>query len=622
MGPPSDMPAMSPDYPRPLLRRKNWQSLNGPWDFALDPAARWQRPADVEWTHQILVPFAPETPLSGIGFEGFSRAFWYRRKFEIAALSAEKLLLHFEAVDYRATVWLNGKRAKTHEGGYSRFECEISSLLAGAGPQEIVVLAEDDPSDLGKPRGKQDWQLKPHGIWYPRTSGIWGTVWLERVPERYIRSLVWYPNRERWEIGMQVNVEAELGEPLSIDMKLSSGAEILARDTYSVNNCEVDRRVALSDPGIDDFRNELLWSPEHPTLIDAALVLRDASGAAIDEVESYTAIRSVGIQGNRFVLNGRPVRLQMILDQGYWPQSGLTAPDDQALRRDVELVKAMGFNGVRKHQKVEDQRYLYWADKLGLLVWGEMPSAYRYTRASIHRLIHEWMEVMERDLSHPCIVAWVPFNESWGVPDLPDSAAQRHYVQALYHVTKTIDPTRPVVGNDGWESVATDLIGIHDYEADPSRIVARYGSLDAESHLLARERPGGRLLILGEPQVSSHPLILSEFGGIALSENENSTWGYSRCGTPEQFLERFRKLIAAVRASPFLAGYCYTQFTDTYQEANGLLYADRTPKIPISAIAQANLDLPLRDGPADSVWRGRLMELQHQIARLTEETIL
>jgi len=611
---------MSPDYPRPLLHRKSWHSLNGLWDFTLDPEHQWQQPPDVPWSQQIEVPFAPETSRSGIAFEGFCRAFWYRRRFDRIDLAGDKLLLHFEAVDYSATVWVNGHIAQVHEGGYSPFECEISPFLTSDELQEIVVLAEDEPADLGKPRGKQDWHLKPHSIWYPRTSGIWRTVWLERVPRRYLRSLLWSPNRERWEIAMEVHVEAEPEDQLSLEVQLSSGAEILAHDTYSVNNCEVNRRVSLSDPGIDDFRNELLWSPEHPTLIGASLTLRDALGTAIDEVESYTAIRSVGVQGDRFVLNGRPLQLQMVLDQGYWPDTGLTAPDDHALRRDVELVKAMGFNGVRKHQKVEDARYLYWADKLGLLVWGEMPSAYRYTRTSINRLIKEWLAIMERDLSHPSIIAWVPFNESWGVPDLPDSAAQRHYVQALYHVTKTIDPTRPVIGNDGWESVATDLIGIHDYDPDPARIAARYGSHDAESNLLTRERPAGRLLILGEPRVAAHPLILSEFGGIALSNDESSTWGYSRCATPEQFRERFHALIAAVRASLFLAGYCYTQFTDAYQETNGLLYADRTPKIPIREIAQANLGTPMRDGRVDSLWRERLMELQHRIAQLAEET--
>ena len=220
----------------------------------------------------------------------------------------------------------------------------------------------------------------------------------------------------------------------------------------------------MSDPGIDDYRNTLLWTPSTPNLIDVEMKLWSGRGELIDQAIGYTALRSIGVQGDRFVLNGRPYPLRMVLDQGYWPDTGQTAPDDDALRRDVELAKDMGFNGVRKHQKIEDPRYLYWADALGLLVWEEMPSAYRFTRESVDRLTREWLKAMERDISHPCIIAWVPFNESWGVPDLPDSPAQRHWVQSLYHLTKTLDPTRPVIGNDGWESVATDLIGIHDYE--------------------------------------------------------------------------------------------------------------------------------------------------------------
>jgi hypothetical protein len=326
------------------------------------------------------------------------------------------------------------------------------------------------------------------------------------------------------------------------------------------------------------------------------------------------------VQGNRFVLNGRPLKLQMVLDQGYWPETGLTAPDEDALKTDVELVKAMGFNGVRKHQKIEDSRYLYWADKLGLLVWEEMPSAYRYTHPSVLRVTREWLAAMERDLSHPCIVAWVPFNESWGVPDLPDSPAQRHYVQALYHLTKTMDSTRPVIGNDGWESIATDMIGIHDYDADAKSISERYGDEHDGTHLLNRERPGGRLLVLHEFGGAAHPLILSEFGGIAFSLDPECTWGYSRCETAEEFLEHFGGLVGAVRASPLLAGYCYTQFTDTYQEANGLLYADRTPKMPLEAIAQINGGaLPPKEEPTDSFWRTRLMELQVHLRRFTEE---
>ena len=223
-----------------------------------------------------------------------------------------------------------------------------------------------------------------------------------------------------------------------------------------------------------DFRNELLWSPESPTLLDAELTLVDRRGEVVDRVWSYAALRSLASDGDRLVLNGRPYFLRMVLDQGYWPDTGSTPPDDDAIRRDIELTKAMGFNGVRKHQKIEDPRYLYWADRMGLLVWEEMPSAYRFTEDSIARLTRQWIDVVERDVSHPCIVAWVPFNESWGVPNLPDIASQRHYVQALYHLTKTLDPTRPVVGNDGWESVTTDIIGVHDYDESAERISARY----------------------------------------------------------------------------------------------------------------------------------------------------
>ena len=299
-------------------------------------------------------------------------------------------------------------------------------------------------------------------------------------------------------------------------------------------------------------------------------------------------------QRDRFVLNGRPYHMRLVLDQGYWPDSGLTAPDDKALRRDVELAKAMGFNGVRKHQKLEDPRYLYWADHLGLLVWEEMPSAYRFTEASVERVSREWAEAVKRDFSHPCVVAWVPFNESWGVPNLPDSANERHYVQALYHLTKTLDGTRPVIGNDGWESVATDMIGIHDYDSQPERIGRRYHADEVLPRLFRRERPGGRLLVLGEQPPAEQPIVLSEFGGIAYS-TAPGTWGYSRCATPAEFAKEYARLLETVRSLGLLSGFCYTQFADTYQEANGLLFADRSSKIPLKDIARATRGRDPRD---------------------------
>jgi hypothetical protein len=299
------------------------------------------------------------------------------------------------------------------------------------------------------------------------------------------------------------------------------------------------------------------------------------------------------LSADRLVLNGRPYYLRMVLDQGYWPESGATAPSDQALRHDVEMAKAMGFNGVRKHQKIEDPRYHYWADTLGLLVWEEMPSAYRFTSASVERLTREWLEVLARDRSHPCIVAWVPFNESWGVPNLPDNPSHRHYVQALYHLTRTLDPQRPVLGNDGWESSATDLIGIHDYDSNPERLRARYHSDDVVPRLFRKERPGGRLLVLEGHTNLDHPIVLSEFGGIAHS-SEQSTWGYSRCETAAGLQSRYTDLLQAVHDSRIFAGFCYTQFADTYQEANGLLFADRTPKFPLDSIRAATRGNPER----------------------------
>jgi hypothetical protein len=279
-----------------------------------------------------------------------------------------------------------------------------------------------------------------------------------------------------------------------------------------------------------------------------------------------------------------------VLDQGYWPDTGLTPPDDAAIRKDVELVKAMGFNGVRKHQKVEDPRFLYWADKLGLLVWEEMPSAYRFTQTAINRTLAEWRTVVERDVSHPCIIAWVPLNESWGVPNLPNNPAERHYVQALFHLTKTLDPTRPVVGNDGWESVTTDIIGIHDYDGNPERLSHRYHADRLLPHLLRKERPGGKILFLGDhPAQVDHPVVLSEFGGIALADPSSGHWGYSTCRSPEDFEKLYKQLMDVVRTLGILTGFCYTQLTDTYQEANGLLYADRTPKFPLQSIRLATL---------------------------------
>jgi beta-galactosidase/beta-glucuronidase len=583
------------DYPRPQLRRAGAVSLDGAWDFALDPAACWREPGEVAWDQTIFVPFAPETPRSGVGDTGFFSACWYRRTIAPVTLAeGERLMLRFGAVDDMATVWVNGRLAGTHTGGYTPFGFDISDAVRSGEPVEIVVRAEDDPHDLAKPRGKQDWQREPHSIWYPRTTGIWQTVWLERMPAVAIDTLQWLPNVEQWQIGLEITTseqtpDLQLEVVLEVETRLAP--VILARDTYTVHDREVRRAIQLPDPGIDDARNALLWSPESPTLIQARLRLLDGAGTVLDEVQSYVGLRSVAAQGNRIVLNGRPLLLRLVLDQGYWPESGLTAPEPAALRRDVELAQAMGFNGVRKHQKIEDPRYLYWADRLGLLVWEELPSSYRFSRGSVTRLAQTWAEAVERDLSHPCIITWVPFNESWGVPDLPLDQSQRDAVQALYRLTKALDPSRPVVDNDGWESAETDIICIHDYDYDSDRLGRRYAKQLPESHranVFEVERPGQRLLRLSGAVDAGQPWVLSEFGGIAYAplSNGHEDWGHDRSETVDELQARYEHLLAIVRNLPF-AGFCYTQFADTYQEKNGLLMDDRTPKFPLATIALA-----------------------------------
>jgi beta-galactosidase/beta-glucuronidase len=577
-------------YPRPQLERPAWTSLNGPWRFCLDNERRYSSPAEIEhWPARIVVPFPPESQASGIGDRSFHTVCWYERDLDVEAVG-KRVILHFGAVDYSARVWVNGCLAAEHEGGHTPFSADITSLLRPTGRQKVTVRVEDDPHDLAKPRGKQDWQAAPHGIWYPRTTGIWQTVWLEAVSATYVESIRWTPNVENFALRFEGFIGGDAADDLAIDIALRCGERLLAHDRYRVVDRDVDRQIALSDPGIDDYRNELLWSPERPTLLEAHIRLFRGD-ELIDDFRSYTALRTVAVLRDRFMLNGRPYLLRMVLDQGYWPDTLLAAPGDAALRKDVELAKAMGFNGVRKHQKVEDPRYLYWADRLGLMVWEEMPSAYRFTRTAIKRTVKEWTEVIARDYSHPCIVVWVPFNESWGVPELTGVGEQRHAVQALYHLTKTLDATRPVIGNDGWESSATDIIGIHDYDANLDHLRARYGPEIKTDQLFDRRRPGGRVLTLDGYPHRGQPIMLTEFGGIAFAKGVEpdvpTTWGYSTADDAEQFSKTFAELMETVIHTALFSGFCYTQFADTFQESNGLLSADRTPKIPLADIAAA-----------------------------------
>ena len=583
-------------YPRPLLRRKQWLCLNGPWRFEYDDALKYRIPADVpQWTYTIDVPFAPESRRSGINDTAFHRSCWYQRDFVLERDDADgdqptrRTLLHFGAVDYQAEVWVNDEFVCRHEGGHTPFSADITFAVRRGAAQQVTVRVLDDPFDLEKPRGKQDWRLKPHAIWYLRTTGIWQTVWIERVGHSHISRLRWTANLERWEIALHAVTGGDNVEDLRLNVTLRVGTSVLSSDEYGVMHQEVHRRIGLSDPGVDDYRNELLWSPERPTLIEVDLQLKQ-DGVVIDEVFSYTAIRSISAQREKILLNGRSYMLRMVLDQGYWPDTLMTAPSDEALRRDVELAKQMGFNGVRKHQKIEDPRFLYWADVLGLLVWEEMPSAYRFTARAINRTLREWTEVIERDQSHPCIIVWVPFNESWGVPDLTVVAAARDAVAALYHLTRTLDPTRLVIGNDGWESSATDIIGIHDYDPEPSHFRARYGPEVKPQELVDRRWAAGRILTLDGFPHRGQPICLTEFGGMSRPNGDSvdiGEWGYTIAADNQDYERRVTALIEVVRTTAMFSGFCYTQFADTFQESNGLLTSDRTPKFAIERIAAA-----------------------------------
>ncbi len=578
------------EHPRPQLERAQWRDLCGTWRFAFDDANAWRTPADVTFDRFINLPYPPESPASGIGDTGFHSVVWYARTVDLEPsewANGQRVLVHFGAVDYSARVWANGSLVAEHRGGHTPFCADVTELLRDSTSLEIVVRAEDDPHDLAKPRGKQDWQLEPHEIWYPRTTGIWQPVWLEVVPETRIDALHWTPHLERWEIGVEATLKGPLSAGLALRVRLYTEDAELSDDRYGVSSAEVSRRVVLSDPGIDDYRNELLWSPSHPQLIGATVeLLRVVEGVetVIDRVQSYTALRSVSLSAKRFLLNGRPYFLRMVLDQGYWSQGLMTATDDE-LRVDVELTKRLGFNGARKHQKLENPRWLYWCDVLGLLVWEEMPSAYRFNNLSASRLLDEWTAAIERDRSHPCIVAWVPFNESWGVPDLPSNPSHRDLVRSLYFLTKTLDPTRPVIGNDGWEYVTTDIVGIHDYEHDPEKLKERYANQTAISSSLKSLQPGGRAMALEGFAYLDHPVVLSEFGGIAYSSESKTGWGYSRASDAQSFLDKYSALMLALWACrDGLAGYCYTQLTDTFQEKNGLLLMDRTPKANLESL--------------------------------------
>ncbi len=577
-------------HPRPQLTRARWTDLCGPWQFAYDDRdvgviERWAETPE-RFDRIIEVPFPPESRASGIGETAFHPVAWYRRVFTVAPEDrAGQLLLHFGAVDYRAQVWVNGSLVAVHEGGQTPFSADITATLrANDAEQVVVVRAEDQPTDLTQPRGKQDWEPEPHRIWYHRTTGIWQPVWLEPVPPLHIAEIRWTPDLDRGLLGVQVTLNRAPDRPVRLHIRLALRGAMLADLSVIAERAVIRYAIGLDMGNTAMSQTTVLWTPVNPNLVDAALTLHDDT-EAIDTVQSYLGLRSAAFTHGRFLLNGRPYYLRLVLEQGYWPASHLAAPDADALRREVELIKSLGFNGVRIHQKVEDPRFLYWCDRLGLLVWGEMANAYVFDATAVERLTREWLDVVRRDYNHPCIVTWVPLNESWGVPALTRDPSQQHYVRALYHLTHALDPTRPVIGNDGWEHLATDVWGIHDYALDGATLRDRYGTPDAVERTIEQTQPQYRTIALPDAHRAGEPIMLTECGGIGYAPTQGTRWfGYGTVTSQEAFLAKYAELLDAILDSPTIAGFCYTQLTDTLQETNGLLTESRTTKLDPDAI--------------------------------------
>jgi len=593
-------------YPRPMMCREQWTSLDGAWGFSHDDddqglAARWFEPgATAPYTRQITVPFPPESPASGIGDRGLHPVVWYRRTVPHETVVGDpgarhggsRVLIHFGAVDYRAQVWLDGHLVASHVGGQAPFTADVTDVLDDVPEHVLVVRAEDDPHDVHQPRGKQDWRDEPHSVWYERTTGIWQPVWTEVVPVQHVADVAWAPDVSAGVVRGEVTLARVPTHAFTLDVTLRLGDEVLAEQSYLVRD-----RVTALDIAVPVLRNgqdraRLLWMPEHPVLVDAEVVLRDReSREVVDSVDSYLGLRTVSVGGGAFKLNGQPYYMRSVLNQGYRPDTQLASHGSDELRAEVELTKAMGFNAVRLHQKAEDPRFLFWADRLGLLVWGETASAYEFSSTAVALLMTEWLELVRRDRSHPSVVAWVPVNESWGVQDISTVPAQQAFVRSLADVTRALDPSRPVMSNEGWEHVNSDILGLHDYTTDADELRVRYrdrqAALDAA---LAGHGAQGRRPILGEAQAEAFlagdaPLMITEFGGISMSEDED-TWGYGHAGSLEEYAASLAGLFEAVRAGSSVVGFCYTQFMDTGQETNGLVYADGKAKLPVESIAE------------------------------------
>ncbi len=565
-----------PEYPRPqFIRNDSWLNLNGEWEFSFE---------EKSFDMKIVVPYAYQTKLSGIDIQDFHDIVWYRKLFDIPEdMKGKRIILHFGAVDYESDVWVNGVHVINHIGGHIGFEAEITEFVKDE-DNEIIVRAKDDTFDLEMPRGKQYWKERSEGIFYTRTTGIWQTVWLEAANDTYLHRVWMTPDLDAKAVDIEYEIDGDM-DGKHLKAEISFGGTKLAEYTVSEVRNRGAFRAVIDQQAISarSFERDLQWTPENPRLFDIKFSICQED-RVLDQVDSYFGMRKVSIVDGKFMLNNRPYYQKMVLDQGYWEESLLTAPTDEAFKLDIQLAKEMGFNGARKHQKIEDPRYLYWADKLGFLVWGEIAANYVYSRRAVRRLTSEWVEEVFRDYNHPSIVAWTPFNESWGVPNILHNKEEQSFTAALVYLTKSLDQSRPVISNDGWEHTCTDLLTIHDYCPDKETLKKRYATLESILDCM----PAGKRMFAQGFKYEGQPILITEFGGISYKTGDWEGWGYSSADSDEDYAKRYYEVVSAILESELIQGFCYTQLTDVEQEINGLLTYDRKPKIDLKIIREIN----------------------------------
>lgn len=577
-----------PEYPRPQLVRPDWLNLNGIWDFEIDAGDSGLERGllDRPFSREIVVPFAPESAASGIENTDFMNAVWYRRTVSVPMeWEGKDVLLHFGAVDHDATVWVNGEEVARHRGGFSSFTVNLAGKVQ-AGEQFTLVVRARDTRDQPQARGKQATWYRNSACHYTRTTGIWQTVWMEPVSRTHIRGIHVVPN-----VGdSSFTVTAEVVAPspaLTMEVVLTDqSGEKTAEKTRAL---DMSPSLRLVVPG----ESPRLWSPADPYLYGLSVRLLDGE-QVVDEVSSYAGLRSISIDGRQVLLNGEPLFQRLVLDQGYWPETLMTAPSDQALILDIELAMAAGFNGARVHQKVAEERYLYHADRLGYLVWGEFgdwganvggpQGDHQRPTASF---ITQWVEILRRDRNHPSIVGWCPLNETFQT--LTDRITQLDDVTVgMYFATKAADPTRPVIDASGYSHRVrdVDVYDSHSYEQNPEAFAVEQGGL-ADDKPFMNLHEGTKISF----DYQGQPYFVSEYGGIWWNESfvgggqDADSWGYGEAvRSTEEWHQRYEGLTRVLLQNPLMFGYCYTQLTDTFQEQNGLYDFDRNPKFDIERI--------------------------------------